>query len=379
MQLRELVAAHLRPTREESLLLETDFTLALHDQAGPIGAEAVAGCGWGLDHFGGEHVLAAALSRSTPKRYEHRLTLAITDRRTIVNGWSSTKGGLNDIRFCVPHDLITRVEVKDGILANHVKLFVGGQVYELGFTEITEPLGKLFTALAQLHPQARSAPPIPLPEVSATDPAAARAGAQSLWRQDPPINQAMIHIDQLVSGGQIEAASGYDFVCRLLMAHRSAIAGPGGSPALGQTWLSPMSAQDLGHTLVGIYGPPAHYQVTDGWAWHQFRIDPNRDYLGAVLSALGVAAFVGLGFGFSPGAAIAHQLLKRDPITSIRVGIRDGSACSMYVVEGPRGKLENSDANMAYRLHQALIHSAYRVLERRCVLGWAVEHAALFR
>lgn len=381
MPVREIVASYLRPMHETSALADTEFTLAVQQAAGTIGAEAVAGCGWGLDHFGGEHVLASALHRWTPRSYEHRLSLAITDRRTIVSGWSSIKGGFNDIRFSIPHELIQGVEVKDGLLENCVKLHANGRVHELTFPDGIKILGAFYSALANVPPNARVSPPFPLPAQTADDPSGARAAAGGLWRQDPLAGQALAHIEHLVASGQIDAGSGYDFVCRLLLAHRSSIGGPGGGVPgqTGQVWLSPMSATDLGHTLVGIYGRPVQYQVAaDGWAWHEFRIDPNRDYLGGVLTALGVAAFVGIGFGFSPGRVIADRLMRRDPITGLRIGVLEGSACSMYLVDGPRGRLENSDANMLHRLHQALIHSSYRVLERRASLGWQVDYSRLF-
>lgn len=377
MNARELITAHLRPMSDASALAETEFQLAVVQGAPELGAEAVAGCGQGLDHYGGEHIIAAALLRELPRGYEHRVSLAITDRRTIVNGWSSIKGGYNELRFSIPHPALARVEVKQGMLSNCVKLFThDGQERQLIFPAATQMLGQLYQAMAYVHPQARVAPPIALPQPSADDPAAARAAEAALWRLDPQASRALAHVDQLTRGGQIDAASGYDFVCRMLLTHRSAMGGPGHN---GQAWISAMSAKDLGHTFTNIFGAPTQYQVgQDGWAWHEFRLDPQRDPLGGALTALGVAAYVGLGVGFSPGRAIAHQMMKRTPITSIRVGIRDANACSMYLVQGPKGGLEHSDANMAHRLHQALIHSAYKVLDRRAVLGWTVDYHQLF-
>lgn len=380
MPARELVSAHLQPLRDKSTLLDTEFTLALFEHATGIASEAVAGCGVGVDHYTGEHVLAAALGRETPRGYEHRLCLAITDRRTILSGWSSIKGGHNGTGFSMGHEQLARVESKATMLANYVRLFDHqGTSRDLTFPQVTDVLGRFYAALAQLPPQARMSAPLPMPQPSPEDPAGLRAVAHGLWREDPAATQILAHVDRLVYGGQVDPASGYDFACRVFLAHRSAVSGPAMSPGLGRVWLSPMSAADLGHTFVSIYGRPADYQVApDGWAWHDFHLNPERDYLDATLSALGVAAYIGLGVGFSPGRVIAHHLMKREPITKLRVGVHEGQACSHYVVDGPRGRLELSDANMAHRLHQALIHSSYRVLERRALLGWGVDYHALF-
>lgn len=373
----QLVAAHLRPIQEESVVLASEFTLALHAQATTIAAEAVAGCGLGLDHFNGEHVLAAMLQRETPRGYEHRLTCAITDRRTVVSGWSSIKGGYNDTRFTIPHAEIARVVVKDSLLANYVKLYsVRGSEHMLTFASATKLLGPLYEALGSLHPQARVAPSLPLPLPSPDDPAACAATNHSLWRPDPAITAALGHIDRLVREGGIAPASGYDFACRLLLLHRSAISGPGSN---GVSWLSPMSGGDLARTVGSMFGPPVQHQDTpDGWSWYHFRVDPQRDELSPVLTGLGVAAYVGLGVGFSPGGLIAHQMMKREPLTGFRLGAMDTSACCMYSLDGPRGRLEQCEAMFAHQLHQAMIHSAYRVLERRCICGWETDYSGLF-
>ena len=125
--------------------------------------------------------------------------------------------------------------------------------------------------------------------------------------------------------------------------------------------------------------PPIQRQDTpDGWTWDHFRVDPQRDELSPVLTGLGVAAYVGLGVGFSPGKLIAHQLMKREPLTGFRLGVMDTSACCMYSFDGPRGRLEhNGEAMFAHQLHQAVIHLAYRVLERRCICGWETDYSAL--
>ncbi|PRQ02796.1 hypothetical protein ENSA5_21490 [Enhygromyxa salina] len=58
MSARELIAATLRPMKEDSAQLERGFTLAVHDQAATVAA--------GLDHFGGEQVRGESRARSEP-------------------------------------------------------------------------------------------------------------------------------------------------------------------------------------------------------------------------------------------------------------------------------------------------------------------------
>lgn len=377
MQIRDLVAAHLRPIQSDSSLMDSEFQLVLGAQACPIAAEAVAHSGVGLDHFHGEYILAAMLQRETPRGYEHRLCGAITDRRLIVGGWSSIIGGYNDTRFSVAHADVSQAEWKASAFQNHLKLTTHqGQLHTVTFPAATKHLGPLYQQLTSLPPQARVAPGAPMPQPSTGDPAGCLAIGGALWREDPGVSAMLAHLDQQVRAGQLDPSAGYDLAGRLLLLHRSAMSGPGGN---GQQWLTPLSSSDLVHLLASIFGAPMQLQpLYQGYHSYQFRVDPQRDALGPVLSGLGVVAFVGLGIGFSPGKLIAHHMMQKKPMTEFRVSVADATGCSMFLLDGPKGRLENGEGMFNHQLHQALIHSSYGVLHGRVHRGWGVDYSALF-
>jgi hypothetical protein len=376
--IQQLVAAQLQPLHDNSAVAESELSVATFQHAQPLSAELVAFSGAGLDHYGGELMLAAALLHNTPRGYQHRLLWGVSSQRTRIGGWSSTKGGFNDRHTSVAHHELVRVEVKDGMLDSYVKLHTPRGEELLRFGKATAMIGRFYQALMQQPAPQRMVPPRPFPQPSAEDPAGAQAASQGFWREDPDALALLVGIDERVRSGFIDAGVGYDLSCRILLAHRSAFAGPGIASGPGQ-WLSPMSLDDLGHTLVGIFGPPTQQNVDgQGWTWLSFALDPQRDALSPALSALGIAAYISLGVGFSPGKVIAHQMLQREPLTAIHVGMHSGSASSVYTLRTPRGPLEQVDAMMSHQLHQALIHSAMPVLGRRCSLGWGPSYAELW-
>lgn len=376
--LRQLVAAQLRPLENKSSFLDTEFYFNLFDAAGPLGAEAVAGCGEGLDLHAGERVLAAMLARETPKGYEHRLACAITDRRTVLSGYSSMKGGHNAKRFSLRHDQVMQVESKEGVLSNFVALISPHGKFELTFPDATSMLDGFYRTMAMQVPYAgRCEPPTPFLTPSEADPAGAQSAAQALWVQDTQAAGLLALIDQRTKSGEWSTDVGRDLAGRVVLAHRSRCGGPGMHEG---GWISPMSAQDFGHTLTSIFGPPTAHQVPQpGTDWLDFYVDPNRDPFGPVLDALGVASYFALGVGFAPGKVIAHALMKKQPVTQLRFMFNEGQGFSRFQIQTPPGvPLERVDAFMAHRAHQALIHSACRVLERRCELGWQVPYEQLF-
>lgn len=381
--LRGLVSSQLRPVQEKSGLADLEFQLATFDAAVPIGAEAVSGSGVGLDHFAGERVLAGALLRLTPKGHEHRLALAVTDRRTCLGGWSDIKGNFNSKRFSITHAELQRMESKTGLLSAYLGLVTARGKHEvpLGSTDGIKMLDGFYQALlAQVPVEARVEPPTAWPSASADDPAGARAAAQSLWFQDPAATGMLETLDRNLREGRMEPAVAADLVGRVVLAHRARAGGPGMRDGL---WISPMSAMDLGCTLSRIYGAPrAHGEPQPGVYSADFELDPRHDPLLTALDGIGVASYVVLGVGFSPtkliGGAIAEALMRKDLVRQLRFVFGDRPGFSGYQVQTPGRILEDHDAAMAHRLHQTLGHFAYSVLERRCALGWQPTYAELF-
>lgn len=377
--IRALIAQTLRPIeRRAGMIDSSELYLALFHEAGTIGAEAVAGSGVGLDHFAGERVLAAVLLRDTPKGNEHRLACAITDRRTALSGWSSISGPMtfNAKRGSIAHAELTGVDVKDGMLACKVTLEAPSSTHELPFGAAVKPLGAFFRSLGQIPAAQRVEPSTLFVQANENDPAGARGVAERLWFDDAEAHRMLGRVVELTDTGEMDPGTGQDFTGRVLLAHRTRMGGPGMREG---RWLSPLSAQDLGHTLVGIFGNPAsHTRPQPGVEMLDFRIDPRRDYLGAAMKALGVASFVGIGFGLSPGKAIARALMKRREVRNLRVLFADLPGCAGYKLSGEGVPLEQIDSRMAQRIHAGLNAAAYAVLGRRTELGWSARYDQLW-
>jgi hypothetical protein len=374
--IRSLIASLLGPKKESSGFLDTEFQLQLFDAATPIGAEALAGAGVGLDLHNGERVLAAVLSRETPKGHEHRLAAAITDRRTVLSGWSSTKGGHNNTRGNVLHSDIQRIDTKDSMLSSHVTLIGSQGKVELTFPPVTAMLATFYRSMVdQIPPHARIEPNTPLLWPSHQDRVGLSAAGVALWVNDSDAQRMLGTIASSFASGQVNQQVAADFAARVVLAHRARASGPG---MVNGQWVSPMCAQDLGMTLARVFGTPtAHTQPQPGWESLDFAVDPSRDPIGTAVSALGVASWAALGVGFAPGKMLAGALLKKQPITQVRVVFGDtGSFCS-YLLYYPGGNLEVGDAMMAHQLHQLLIHMSYDVLHRRVQYGWNMPYHEL--
>lgn len=377
--IRSLVGQMLSPIDRPPGFIDTsELYLTLFDAAAVVGAEAIAGSGVGLDHFAGERVLASVLLRDTPKGNEHRLAMTITDRRTALSGWSSIQGPMtfNAKRGSVLHAQLSGVDVKEGILKHHVALLSPEGRLELAFGEAVSPLGALYRALGAIAPEQRVEPPTPFVTPSDADPTGAAAAAGALWAEDAEARWVLQQIASAAARAQMDPATGQDFVGRVVLAHRTRMGGPGMREG---RWVSPMSSQDLGNTLVRIFGHPAqHQRPQPGVELLDFQIDPRHDYLGAAMTALGVASNLAIGFGISPGKAIAKALMKKREVTSLRVMFADLPGCSGYKLFGNGSPLHHADSRMAQRVHQALAMSAYSVLARRASLGWGASYEALW-
>lgn len=365
------------------MLDDLELRLSTFADARADGNEAITGSGVGLDLHAGERVLASALLVDRPKGHEHRLALAITDRRTAISGWSDIGGPLtfNSRRFSVPHAELSRVEVKTGMLATLVTLHCrtadgGAAKHELPYGELVPMLGAFYQGLAQVAPAERVEPPAPFLAPTENDPTGALAAAAALWAEDPLARQMLETIDRNVREHGMPVEMGSDLAARVVLAHRSAQ----GAPMMRDgRWLSPMSAQDLGSTLVKIFGAPmGHSQPQPGVEMLDFRIDPRRDVLGDAIKALGVASYVALGVGFSPGKAIANVLMRKQQVTQLRVMFADQSGASAYRLFAPPQPLEPCDSQLATKIHLALTAASYSVMLRRAERGWAPSYAELF-
>ena len=376
--IRQLVGQRLAPfARAPGIIDTSEAYIDLFADAGATGAEALASSGVGLDHFAGERVLASALLRDVPKKgIEHRLACAITDRRLAVGGYSNVQGGFNKYRWSTPHRAIQRVDVETKLLKTQVTVHADGGQRVMPVGELVPKIGPAIQAIAtQVPPEQRLEPPTVFVEPAEDDPSGARAAIAGLWADDPRAVALLEQIDASVRDTTMDQNAAIDLSRRVMLAHRSRCGGPGMAEG---TWTCPMSAQDLGHTLIRVFGAPTGHEKPqpdiDGLA---FAIDPKRDVLGAALTGLGMASYLALGVGFSPGKAIARALIKRADVRQIEVYFTDRASHSRYRLNGRGGPLEHADAMLAHRFHQAVIALSYRVLERRIQRGWSVGYDQL--
>lgn len=378
--LRSLVASSLPPFSKPAGKVDPSEThLAVFEAAADVGAEAVAGSATGLDHFAGERILASVFMREQPRGHDHRLACAITDRRTCLSGWSSMTGALslNQHRFSLLHADLQRVEAKNTMLTKRLALVGPNGPHEMLYPDAIDVLARFYQTLAtRVPPEQRVEPPTPFVVPGEDDPSGALGAARALWVDDPAAREMLESIDRGARNGSMEPATAQDLAGRVVLAHRTRAGGPG---MYEGRWISPMSAQDFGHSLVEIYGPPmAHAQPQPGVDQLDFQIDPRRDPLGAAATALGVASYIGLGVGFRPGRALADAMTKRKPVTQLRVMFADRPGHTGYRVFTPSGDLAYADSMMAHAFHRTLGAVSYRALEARCRAGWHPSYQELF-
>ena len=358
-------------------MMHPELEVGLFGHAAGAGARAVAYGGTGLDLAGGECLLAGIGSYQSERGFEHRLAAAITNRRTILGGWSSVKGVLNDVRGCVMHDEVLGLDAKTGLVSAKFDVHTPrGPVKLVQLYGHCPEVEAFFRGLLQIPIGHRGEPPMPIAGPTAEDPIGAQAAIAGLWFPDDRA-QALLHsLLSAVASGAIDPASAADLVGRVQLAHRSMCGGPAGH---GSAFLSPLSSDDFGNVLVGALGQPMGYQSPQpGVHWLDFRIDPQRDAIGGALKALGIASFVGLGIGFSPGRMIAAEIMKKQPVHAIRFVYMDAPGGCAYEVHAGGRRLEHGEAEMAHAIHQLLLHAAWPVLERRCLVGWQRPYAQLF-
>lgn len=375
--LQRVIQATIRPQRRNVSMTKPALEVAAFSGVGPLASRAVAYAGAGLDLVGGEYPLAAIATYDDQRGFEHRLGVVITTTRTIMGGWSSIKGQLNDVRNVVGHDEIVRVDAKAGMLAQHCDVITtrGPQKFVVPFAYFPEIEG-FFRGVLALSPADRRDAGAPLAQPSAADPTAAESAIAGLWCDDTRAAELLRAIAGYAAAGRLAVEHAIDFVGRVTLAHRAAAMGPA---AYGTAFLSPLSADDLGNLLVGALGTPLGYAtVAQGTHALEFRYDPQRDQLSPALAALGIASFVGLGIGFSPGRMIAAEMMRKPRLDVIRIVYADVAGGCAYEIFGNGRRLELTEGELAHALHQLVIHSALGVLERRVHMGWQVPYAELF-
>ncbi|MEM6992967.1 MAG: hypothetical protein AAF721_20795, partial [Myxococcota bacterium] len=343
-----------------------------------FGAQAAALSGCGLDLYGGECVLAAVHGHDNPKGYHHISALAITNRRSIVGGYSSAKSDLNGLGFAVAHDEATGLEFKESLIKSTFNLLTPqGKRTLINVWGYCKDLPAFYKALLAAPMGTRGEGPTAAVTPGPDDPTGALGAAQALWSADEHAHGLLHRIDANVRSGTLSGPDGGDLAARTVLWHRSRLSGPA---AYGNAYLSPLGADDFGNVLTQSLGPPAGYQQPQaGMHVLDFRLDPKRDALSPALSALGIASYLGLGIGFSPGAMIAAQMLAKPPLHQLRIVYGDvQGGCSYEMHAHGTTPLHSAEAMTAHGLHQLLIHSAGPILARRAEHGWSRSYAELF-
>jgi hypothetical protein len=375
--LRQLVHNTLRATKRPAGMMQGELEVGLFGNAQGPAARAAAYAGCGVDVANGECLLAGIYTYDENRGFEHRLVGAVTTRRTIFGGWSTVKGSLNELRGSVDHDEVIGFEAKTGLVSAKCEvLTVRGPQNFLGLWSRYPEIEVFFRGLLQIPAGHRGEPPTPLAAPTPDDPTGAHAALASLWFPDDRTHALLAATIDAVHRGAVDLGSAVDLVARVQVAHRSMCSG---TAAAGHAFLSPLGADDLGHVLAGVLGPPLAYgNPQPGVHCMDLRIDTTRDALSPALRALGIASFFALGVGFSPGRMIAADMMKKPAVNAIRVVYYDVAGGCAYELFANGRRLECGEAELAHALHLLLLHSAWPVLERRCRSGWAMPYAELF-
>ena len=357
--------------------MKSELEVALFGAAVGPAARAASYAGTGIDVVNGECLLAGMFTYEESRGYGNRFVAAVTNRRTIFGGWSTAKGFLNDVRNAVEHDAVMGIDAKQSMLSAKCDVHTPYGPKDFGnFWSRYKEIENFFRGLLQIPVGYRSDPSTPLPGPTPDDPTGAHAALASLWFPDERTHALLAATIDAYHQNTIDLASAVDLVGRLQIAHRSMCSGVAAS---GQSFLSPLSADDLGHVLMGAFGRPMGYgNPQPGVHCLDVGIDPTRDSLSPALKALGIASFVGLGIGFSPGGMIAAEMLKKQPVRAIRFTYWDVQGGCAYEMHANGKRLEVGEAEMAHAIHQLLLHSAWPVLERRCRIGWQTPYPQLF-
>jgi hypothetical protein len=355
--------------------------LSVFDEARAAGVEALVGAGLGLDLLSGERILAAAQLIERPKGHEHRVSLAITDRWTALSGWSSLTGpaARDHLRFAIPHAQLLSAEAhKAGFVDSaHIALRAfSGQTHKLEFAELQPQLAGFFAHLARaIPPHDRREALAPAVVTSVDDPIGVKHALAGLWFDDPQARHLLTELEAAVTRGMPEDVA-TDFVGRIVLAHRGIASGP---CMCDGRWLSPLTAVDLAHAFTGLFGLPTYQdRPAPGVERLTVHFDPRRNGLDAAITTLGVASFMTLGVGFSPGAAVVNAIFSRPSTPTITLEVQQHGPTSAYRLYGASGGLE-SDALLAAKCHSALVASAYPLIAQRIAHGWQARPADLGR
>lgn len=375
--LRQLVAQSFTPF-ERSAGAE-DFGLATFDQAAPRALPALIGRSVGVDIRHGERILVGASHRLRAAGHDHRLALAITDRKLVMSGWSTLMGpaGRNGKSLYIDlHAIDGVVAKKAGLVADaHTAITTAGVTTKLTMPGVQDQVNGFLEALARTIPKhARCEPQTPFVTYGEEDPIGTQSALDGLWMDDFEARDMLSAVQANLALGMTHDV-GVDLVNRVVMAHRARAVAP---MKEGDRWLSPLSAADFGHSLVRLLGQPmAHQQPQPGVEQLEFRLDPRQDRLSHALAGLGVASFLALGIGFDPASMVVNMAMGRKPVTYVRAVFADQPGATGYQLFGHSGALEHDDAELATRLILGLNAAAYPVLAGRARKGWTAPYQDL--
>ena len=367
MTIRALVARHFQDGQGKSID-GTQHEVRTGAGAIALGVEAAAMSGHGLDLLGSEQVLAAVLRKATNKGDETRGVMAVTNRRTILGGWTSCRGGLNGIALSLDHAAITSAKVMNGLLRFGIELqTTTGQDGKniVFFMSEYKKIGDFYRELSGLAPQARFEPA--MPSLAANDPTGLASIGSALWYDDPGLRDALVALDRQHADGQVSPEAVLDHVKRLLLAHRCRFAGPA---CAGRAMATALSSSDLARVLSETFGAPTTTVGQDGTSVHDFTVDPTQDRVSPALTALGIASYFTVGVGFSVGSMIARGMLRKDPIEALRVTCGDMDAGCWYTLTTNKGDPHQDEAMFAGSIHQLVAARAPHVAQWRAHAGW---------
>ncbi len=357
--LQDLIHRHL-----SSVPVDGPTNVKVGPEAAAWGSEACAFSGSGLDLYRAEHVLAAVRFHIQPRGTLHLAVLALTNTRLVLGGYASVKNERNALAATVGYEHMSAVKFEKSFFKG-ATLEVYGPSGMVSLIEVyRDALGEFFRALGALPPGTRAEPGMDAVRPTSADPSGAAAARGEMWAADPAIESTLHRIALATQRGELEAGQALDLVGRAVIAHRAPLQGPAG---FGDGFAAAATGAEFPALLAELLGPPIGYQQgPNGALYIDFGV-PQSQGLPHALTALGLASFVGLGVGFSPGGVLARELLAKPPLRSIRVLARDSSGGTYYALfDGGTGQpLHTTEGIWAHGIHQTLAHHGRTALLRR--------------
>jgi hypothetical protein len=322
---------------------------------------AIAASGVGLDHTLGERAWAFGDASSEE---DLKAFFLLTDRRLAGKQHIASLTAVRKSRFHAGLADITQVKWMSKALRSDLQIQTGDRWIDATIIKFTEHLGRFLDDLLRIPPPYRLPPWQPLLTQSQEDPTGLVSALSRIGH--PHCAPLLQIINKKYQRGLLSLQPAADLTARVTLLDRSLLLGRGMREGW---WLSPLSAADLSHRLLRMFGQPSASWAQDALRTFDFDLGATRGIGKAVAStAVGLAALGLLGVGWisTPGSR---------PLTHLRVSLVATPFSSSFTVLGANSEVGMQPlSDIAPKLLQKILsllgESEAQLMFRRCVYGW---------